>query len=81
MLSVERFEPLRLAHLHHAIPVAPALIGVLADTELFTSLADVLALPQQHVRCPLLVDDLFGVSSFRMAWFRSPPVTFLSLQI
>ena len=65
MLSFELFEPLRLAHLHPTIGLAPAVIGLLADTELFTHLADVLALAQQHLRFPQLVDALFGVSSFR----------------
>ena len=50
MFSFERFEPLRLAHLHPTIRFAPAGIGLLADTELFTHLADVVALAQQHLR-------------------------------
>ena len=57
------------AHLHPTIPLAPAVIGLLADTELFTHLADVSALAQQHIRFPQLVDYLFGVLSFR--WHRS----------
>ena len=50
ILSFQRFQPLRLAHLHPAIGLAPAVVGLLADTELFTHLADVLALAQQHIR-------------------------------
>ena len=50
MFSFEIFEPLRLAHLHPTIGLAPAVIGLLADTELFTHLADVVALAQQHLR-------------------------------
>ena len=50
IFSFERFETLRLAHLHPTIRFAPAVIGFLADTELFTRPADVLALAQQHIR-------------------------------
>ena len=81
MFSFERFEPLRLAHLHPTIGLAPAVIGLLADTELFTHLADVLAPAQQHVRFPQLVDDLFGVVSFRWQGSERPLFIFLSLQI
>ena len=63
ILSFERFEPLRLAHLHPAIRFAPAVIGLFADTELFTHPTDVLALAQQYIRFPQLVDYLFGVVS------------------
>ena len=65
IFSVERFETLRLAHLHPTIRFAPAVIGFLADTELFTRPADVLALAQQHIRFTWLVDDRCGVISFR----------------
>ena len=50
IFSCERFETLRLAHLHPTIRFAPAVIGLLADTELFTRPADVLPLAQQHIR-------------------------------
>jgi hypothetical protein len=69
ILSFQRFQPLRLAHLHPAIRFAPAVIGLLADTELFTHPADVLALAQQYIRFTQLVDYLFGVISFR--WYGS----------
>ena len=50
ILSFQRFQPLRLAHLHPAIGLAPALVGLRADTWLFTPPTDVLALAQQHLR-------------------------------
>ena len=50
ILSFQRFQPLRLAHLHPAIGLAPALVGLRADTELFTHPTDVVALAQQHLR-------------------------------
>jgi hypothetical protein len=60
VLALELLEPLRLVDLHAAVLAAPAVIRLLAHTELPHHLADRLALRKPHLGFTQLADDLLG---------------------
>ncbi len=61
VLRFQFFQPLGLVDFHPAVDLAPAIVGLVADTDLLAGLADGFPLAQQNVGFPKLVDDLFGV--------------------
>jgi hypothetical protein len=51
-----------LIDFHPAVDFAPAIVALVADTDLLAGLADGFPLTEQNVGFPELVDDLFGTA-------------------
>jgi len=75
VLGFQLLQSLGLVHLDAAVFLAPASVGLLADTRLFTGLGDSLVLCQQYIRFTELLNDLFGVVSF--LWHGSDLINWL----
>jgi hypothetical protein len=65
VLRLELFETLRLIDLHATVLFTPAVIRLVGDAQLFAYLGDGLVLREQNIGFSQLVNDFFGVVSFR----------------